>query len=59
MDELLSFEVTINYSNRQAWTTQFLAEGWTDAMPQAAEIVEGNGNDDHIVDVKINRVAGE
>jgi len=58
MDDMITFEVTINFNNRQAHQTEFLAVDWSDAFPQAAEIVEAVGNGDHIVDVKIDRVAG-
>lgn len=53
---MFDFEVTINYNNKQAFSTTFLAEEWADAFPQAAEIVDGNGNLDHVVDVKVNRL---
>lgn len=53
---MFEFEVTINYSNKAAFSTTFLAEEWADAFPQAAEIVDGNGNLDHVVDVEVKRL---
>lgn len=60
MDEMLTFEVTISFNDRVAWSTTFLAEAWADALPQAMEIIEASlsAQDDHIVDIKIDRVAG-
>lgn len=53
---MITFEVTVHYDNKPRHTAQFLAVEWADAFPQAAEIAAGNGNTDHIVDVKIDRV---
>lgn len=57
--DMREFAVTITYDNKQTWITTFLADDWADALPQAAEIVDGNGNTSHVVDVKIAPVAGE
>lgn len=54
---MFEFKVTIDFSDKPEWSTTFLAEGWADAMPQAAEIVDGNTTDDVLItDVKITRM---
>jgi len=53
---MFEFEVTISYDNKAAFSTAFLAEEWADAFPQAAEIVDGNGNLDHVVNVEVKRL---
>jgi hypothetical protein len=53
---MFEFQVIVNFNNKQAHDTTFLAEDWDDAFPQAAEIVEAVGNSDHVVDVAIKRL---
>lgn len=58
MDEMITFELTISYNDKPVFQTEFLAESWVDAAPQAAEIIAASaGNNDAIVDVKIDRVS--